>query len=72
MDYRFPIERLKEVPSSELPDIAEKTGVGLQTLRDIVNGRPDSTGTVREMNPRLSTLEALAAYFGTKKEKARA
>lgn len=61
MNYRTPIKQLKAVPVSELPAIAKATRIGLQTLRDIKNGRGG-----RQTDPRLSTLEALDRYFSRK------
>lgn len=55
MDYRRPIRALQATPHSELEKVRKATGLGIQTLRQIKYGVTP--------NPRVDTLEKLAAYF---------
>lgn len=59
MDLRQPIRQLQATPHKDLPAIVAATGLGLQTLRQIKYSRGG-----RQTNPRIDTVEKLAAYFG--------
>lgn len=55
MQFREPLDRLRNCSHSEVKGIAAAIGVPFPTLRAIRYGATN--------DPRLSTLEALAGYF---------
>lgn len=55
MDYRKPLQMLRDCRYRQLAHIAETTGLGIQTLRSLRYGTTD--------DPRLSTLEKVRDYF---------
>ncbi len=57
MDYRKLIETVHAMPHRELVALAEKAGIGLQTLREIKYGRCG-----RPITPTLVTLEKLRKH----------
>lgn len=67
MDYHEQLAAVREMKHRELVKLAEKTGVAIQTLREIKYGRGHEK---RQLNPTLSTLEKLSLHF-TKKARRR-
>ena len=56
------LDKIRAMRISDLPAVSAASGVGLQTLREIKYGRRG-----RPLQPRLDTLEKLAAYFKGKR-----